>query len=396
SLSQSFDICASLDLVLNFKAGNMVELKLNFAPARPSRLRHVDIPRSPASPLESIAKRLQYALPTVEEVRETDSPTATKDPPPSPYKWMWYCHQCRTGYGVGVTRRCLIDDHVLCYGATIKRKSKRPKRVRACQSEFDYNGWQNWGAWKRSQAGNVSQHERNCFDNCDWPSQCRWAPKQQEQPAGPTSKEIVQEAAHEAPATSSNAAVISEVQPTDNVFAKLSSATQKLASHWSSMLKLTPVEAEELGALSPTSLEGFLKQAKASMDITDTDNINDSSAFFNVPSIAPLTITKSTTSTENPALTTEEAQSEAPSGSFTNFDFGFRNSKEVDSAPPSIAEGIVASIIGIAISAVPSVQVQEGIMEQKSRRCISEPLPTLSVWLQERVRERRRRVSSAM
>ncbi|KAI4252600.1 MAG: hypothetical protein LQ352_004202 [Teloschistes flavicans] len=386
----------------------MVELRLNFVPAQPSRLRHVFAPRSPASPLESTAKRLRGALPNrlSDSTNTVDSSTVLNGQPLSPYKWMWYCHQCRTGYEVGVTRRCLIDDHVLCYGSTIRKKSKKskkPKKVRACQSEFDYIGWQTWGAWKRQQTASDSpakeQPKRNCFNNCDWPSQCRWAPKQQEQAAVELNQETAQEVdpqTQEAPSASTSADLSPGLKPTDSVLIKLGSATQKLASHWASML--TPIEEES----SPTSIEDFLDLAKHSTDpmlnssAVDVEAGNLSSCN-DLPSVAPLEISKHTSSippTEVHPLQAE-AQSPAPSASFGDFNFGFHSSSSGDQdASPSIAEGIVASTIGLALSAVPSARAQKG-SDERSRRSVSEPLPTLSVWLQERVMERRRRMSEA-
>ncbi|KAI4195636.1 MAG: hypothetical protein LQ350_007080 [Teloschistes chrysophthalmus] len=323
----------------------MVGLRLNFAPAQPSLLRHVSAPRSPASPLEATAKRVRYALP----IRLTDSAssmapsTVSSGPPPSPHKWMWYCHQCRTGYEIGVTRRCLIDDHMLCYGQTIRKKARKPKRVKACQSEFDYVGWANLGEWKRKQAGSDSQAEeqqpkRDCFGNCDWPSQCRWAPKQQVQPE----KETAQEAGP--PSASTSADPSPGAKPTtDNVLVKLGSATQKVASHWASML--TPIE-ENPTEQSPTSIKDFLDLGKQA---------TEQPMLF---SVAPLGISTKRTATTTTTTTTTEVHTAT---SFHDFDFGFHNSNNNNNnMRPSIAKGIVASTVGLALSAVPSARVQDG------------------------------------
>ncbi|KAL9587161.1 MAG: hypothetical protein Q9212_000434 [Teloschistes hypoglaucus] len=357
----------------------MVGLRLNFAPAQPSLLRHVSAPRSPASPLEATAKRLRYALP----IRLNDSApsmapsTVSSGPPPSPHKWMWYCHQCRTGYEIGVTRRCLIDDHKLCYGQTIRKKAKKPKRVKACQSEFDYVGWANWGEWKRKQPGSDSQAEeqqpkRDCFGNCDWPSQCRWAPKQQVQPE----KETAQEADPQSSACTNAEPTPGAKPTTDNVLVKLGSATQKLASHWASIL--TPIE-EDPAEQSPTSIKDFLDLGKQATE----------PMLF---SIAPLGISSKRTSATTTTTTTTEVHTAT---SFHDFDFGFHSSSAGDTQP-SIAKGIVVSTVGLALSAVPSARVvQDGGDNERSKRCVSAPPPTLSVWLQGRVTERRRRMSEA-
>ncbi|KAI4103984.1 MAG: hypothetical protein L6R37_003546 [Teloschistes peruensis] len=364
----------------------MVQLRLNFAPTQPSLLRHVSAPRSPASPLETTAKHLRYTLP----IRLTGSAsgmapsTVSSGPPPSPHNWMWYCHQCRTGYKIGVTRRCLIDDHMLCYGTTIKKKAKKSKKVKACQSEFDYVGWANWGEWKRKETGKDSQAEeqpkRDCFGNCDWPSQCRWAPKQQIQPAVQPQQETAQEADPQSQSACTSADPSPGAKPTtDNVLVKLGSATQKLASHWASML--TPIE-EDPAEQSPTSIKDFLDLGKQATE----------PMLF---SVAPLGISsKHTSSTPQPPTEVHSATN------FNNFDFdfGFHSSAaggdNDNNMPPSIAKGIVASTVGLALSAVPSARVQDG-GDERSKRCASEPLPTLSVWLQERVTERRRRMSEA-
>ncbi|KAL8730470.1 MAG: hypothetical protein Q9181_004658 [Wetmoreana brouardii] len=360
----------------------MVGLKPDFTPAQPSRLRHVSGPRSLASPLESHAKRLRYTSPT----RNSDSTSASgsftrsSDAPPSPYKWMWYCHQCHTGYEIGVTRRCLIDDHVLCYGQPTKKKSKKGKKVRACQSEFDYAGWQNWSAWRRAQTEQESSAaERDCFRNCDWPSQCRWAPKPQEQQDRHNCAEAVLETTpqgQETPITLTGNTATPDGKSSDNVLTKISTATQKLASHWASML--TPIEEES----SPTSIDDFLRlanveaadptRASDSMDI-DTD---DDSLFYNGVFVEPREVAE---------ITSDTAWMEADSAVDLGFDFGFHDTSEED-APLSVAEvlhDMAASTVGVAMS-VPATTTME-TESVSCRRCVSEP-PTLSVWLQEQLR----------
>ncbi|KAL8697781.1 MAG: hypothetical protein Q9201_006940 [Fulgogasparrea decipioides] len=357
----------------------MVGLKLDFTPAQPSRLRHVSGPRSPPSPLEFPAKRLRHTSPTrnFNSTSASSSSTRSRDAPPSPYKWMWYCHQCHTGYQIGVTRRCLIDDHVLCYGQPTKTKSKKGKKVRACQSEFDYAGWQNWSAWRRAQTGQESSAaERDCSMNCDWPSQCRWAPKQQEQQDGHNCAEAVSETipqGQEMLVAPTSGTATQKGKSNDDVLAKISTATQKLASHWASML--APIEEEP----SPTSIDDFLRLADVeaadptlasdAMDI-DTD---DDSLFLNAVSVEPLEVAE---------ITSETASMEVDSAVDLGFDFGFHERMEED-APPSVAEGLndmAASTLGIALS-VPATTTKE-IESVSCRRCVSES-PTLNVWLQE-------------
>lgn len=122
---------------------------------------------------------------------------------------------CHVTYPIGATRRCLDDGHFFCSGTTtIKawRKSVSPKRRvkkhRACASEFDYSGWKVWGEWRREEhaaseafddftsgstfsddesdsgASSCCSDERapppsgstkkDCWNKCDYPSECRW------------------------------------------------------------------------------------------------------------------------------------------------------------------------------------------------------------------------------
>ncbi|KAL8970488.1 MAG: hypothetical protein Q9183_001495 [Haloplaca sp. 2 TL-2023] len=338
----------------------MVGLKLDFVPSQPSRLRYSSGPRSPASPLASPSKRIRFT-PSIRsfDSSSSDSGSSTStstDPPPSPYKWMWYCHECRTGYEVGVTRRCLIDDHQLCYGQPVKKRSRKNKKVRACQSEFDYTGWQNWGAWKRgeSDANEAARHERNCFGNCDWPSQCRWSHKQEEKPAEEKVVSQPQPAAEEMPST------VTVGKANDTVLAKLSTATQKLATHWVSML--SPVEEEP----SATKIEDFLNSAKnhAAMEV-DTE---DDASFYD-------------TASGDAKETAAKCDKAFGLGAYSDFDFGFHQAgtKAGQQVPNSKTIGVrdlVASTVGIAL-AVPGTPTSEQCCGN-GRRCVSEP-PALSV-----------------
>jgi hypothetical protein len=63
------------------------------------------------------------------------------------------------------------------------------KKHRACASEFDYAGWKTWGRWRRSDGRkaslvhgkggaslslNVKGEKKDCWNTCDYPSECRW------------------------------------------------------------------------------------------------------------------------------------------------------------------------------------------------------------------------------
>ncbi|PNS15394.1 hypothetical protein CAC42_653 [Sphaceloma murrayae] len=71
----------------------------------------------------------------------------------------------------------------------ISKRDRKPriKRHRACASEFDYNGWKDYGQWRRQVSG-ISESEsdkggesidgkKDCWNKCDFPSQCRWGGK---------------------------------------------------------------------------------------------------------------------------------------------------------------------------------------------------------------------------
>lgn len=307
---------------------------------------------------------------------------------------MWYCHQCRTGYELGVTRRCLIDDHELCYGQSIKKRSKKGKKKnRACQSEFDYVGWQNYGAWRRvpngQDAQDEAQVERNCAALCDWPSQCRWARKQ-EQPAEESCPEAVKEAApqtQEECAATANEVTTQTQKSADSPISMIRNATQKLTSQWTSLL--APIEEEPAWE----SIEDFLGLAKAKTNPTAASEQADVSRQYspmsdNVSSVTPLEIAE-----DNGNTTSIVSNVDAKSNAFGfDFDFGFNRNAE-EEAPPSIVEGLhdlVAGTVGIALSIPSSTRFeQEEDRSGNGRRCVSAP-PSLGMELPEQLRDERR------
>ncbi|KAL8720263.1 MAG: hypothetical protein Q9225_002861 [Loekoesia sp. 1 TL-2023] len=376
----------------------MVGLRLDFTPVQPSQLRHSFTPRSPASPLESTAKRTRYTKDILHSDSSSESGSSTNswssDPPPSPYKWMWYCHQCRTGYELGVTRRCLIDDHELCYGQPIKKRSKKgKKKSRACQSEFDYVGWENYGAWKRVQNGQDSQDEaqveRNCAALCDWPSQCRWARKQ-EQLAKESCHEAVEEAApqtQEDCAATANELTTPAQKSADSPISMIRTATQKLTSQWTSLL--APIEEEPASG----SIEDFLGLAKAKTNPTAASkqadvSRQDSSMSDDVLFVTPLEIAE-----DNGNATSTISKVDTKSNAFGfDFDFGFNRDVE-EEAPPSIVEGLhdlVAGTVGIALSIPSSApSEQDKNRGRNGRKCVSAP-PSLGMELPEQLQAKRR------
>ena len=113
---------------------------------------------------------------------------------------MWKCLQCHHNYRLGVTRRCLEDGHYFCSGSTTIKSWRKPsnsqkaRQHRACPSEFDYEGWKTIGRWRRggpkhtgraytdptipgSNKVAVAEKQQECWNTCDYPSECRWGAK---------------------------------------------------------------------------------------------------------------------------------------------------------------------------------------------------------------------------
>ncbi|KAL9023021.1 MAG: hypothetical protein Q9196_007425 [Gyalolechia fulgens] len=372
----------------------MVGLRLDYTPTQPSHLRHAFTPRSPVSPLESVAKRICFTKNTSYSNNLSDCASSTtsrtSNPPSSPYKWMWYCHQCRTGYELGVTRRCLIDDHQLCYGQPMKKRPKKgSKKNRACQSEFDYTGWQNYGAWKRAQNGQDPQEEvqpeRNCVALCDWPSQCRWARKQKlsvQESCHEAVPEVTPHAQEECVATANEVATQTQ-KSSDSPISIIRTAAQRLSSQWTSLL--APIEEER----GPDSVEDFLGLARTDMNPTGASERADTCGpdrqmSDNVRFVAPFEIKKDLAG--NPSIVPTTDTKSTAFG--FDFDFGFNRNVEEDAAP-SMTEGLhdlVAGAVGIALSVPSSPRLAR---KDYSRRCISAP-PTLRMKLQDQLRDGRR------
>jgi len=172
-------------------------LRISPAPFKPSRL---SIPPSPFSPRTPLTPKLPFRNQSCQN-RPLVYPQPAINAPQSPLSWIWSCHQCNRSYRLGVTRRCLDDGHAFCSGTTtIKnwRKSTNPRRMkkhRACGSEFDYSGWKAWGRWRRGGTKNTNlnpsndpkvatgpsqtpdQGKKDCWNVCDYPSECRWGKK---------------------------------------------------------------------------------------------------------------------------------------------------------------------------------------------------------------------------
>ncbi|KAK7947728.1 uncharacterized protein PG986_008614 [Apiospora aurea] len=147
----------------------------------------------PLSP-QSIHK-IRHTLPSSPLTASPQCPP----PPREPCPFLWQCCSCYTTYRFSTTRRCLLCSHNYCtrevaFGSnssTSTNGKKRKRRNRYCRSEFDYEGWATWGAWRRGHALRLeSAREQDadavlkrreqkflnkthdCSVHCDFPSQC--------------------------------------------------------------------------------------------------------------------------------------------------------------------------------------------------------------------------------
>ncbi|KAK8077049.1 hypothetical protein PG996_003219 [Apiospora saccharicola] len=150
-------------------------------------------------PLSPESKRiLRHTLPS-----SPVAPATPKCPPPprEPYPFLWQCCSCYTTYRFSTTRRCLLCSHNYCtrelaFGSSNSSgngngKKRRRRSNKYCRSEFDYEGWEAWGAWRRRHVLKVESTQESdaeseleereskfvkkthdCFVHCDYPSQC--------------------------------------------------------------------------------------------------------------------------------------------------------------------------------------------------------------------------------
>jgi hypothetical protein len=166
-------------------------LAIHPAPFKPSCL---SIPPSPFSPLSPLTPAARHKKRTPSGLLRTSH--ETEPVPAAPLQWLWTCHACRSAYPLGATRRCLDDGHRFCAGTTVVMKwrhdgqKRRVKRHKACASEFDYMRWKCWGRWKQAALmskpsartkrvedgdnSDRSARKKDCWTQCDYPSQCRW------------------------------------------------------------------------------------------------------------------------------------------------------------------------------------------------------------------------------
>ena len=156
----------------------MGRIRPSVVPIKPSGLRGLSGPTSPASPT---SPRTPLYLPNVPNplVKPTSGYNLGNriafELPSMPMPWIWSCHRCHTRYLLGTTRRCLQDGHYFCGGTTVDQISGKVKKHKACMSEFDYTGWEDFGRWKKTVTGQIAKFDaKNCEDECGFPSSCRW------------------------------------------------------------------------------------------------------------------------------------------------------------------------------------------------------------------------------
>ena len=145
---------------------------------------HTDdgVVRSPRTPTYTPSSIPFFAIPPFDPSRALaplfpESLVELTPPPSQPLAWLWQCHLCRTRYPLGATRRCLLDGHFYCSGET-DRPNPKKKKKESCSSEFDYIGWKAMEQWKRkarkSEKFAIVREPQGC-ENCEFPSQCRYA-----------------------------------------------------------------------------------------------------------------------------------------------------------------------------------------------------------------------------
>lgn len=173
---------------------NRTTLRISPIPFKSSLLAIPPSPFSPRTPLTPVACDQKLAtfsssLQNCSTSPPSGSITYATTPPPQPLNWQWKCHQCAQSYSLSATRRCLDDGHHFCSGTTTvkawrdSKGKRRPKKHRACTSEFDYSGWKTWSRWRHGTLEHVAVQKKgtdkglklkDCWNQCSYPSECRW------------------------------------------------------------------------------------------------------------------------------------------------------------------------------------------------------------------------------
>ena len=67
------------------------------------------------------------------------------------------------------------------------KTSGKVKKHKACVSEFDYSGWEDFSRWKKATTGQFPRFGRkHCEDECNFPSSCHWSEEHAAQDMGST------------------------------------------------------------------------------------------------------------------------------------------------------------------------------------------------------------------
>ena len=158
--------------------------------------------------------------------------------------WIWSCHRCHTRYLLGATRRCLNDGHYFCGGTTVDKFSGKVKKHKACISEFDYIGWEDFGRWKRERNGQFCRpgSSKHCEDECDFPSSCHW--KEQHAVQETRSGFLDPSCLDKKPDTSSVKNKQTVQKTSEKYIGKIKSAAEKHTAQVAKAL-LAPIEEEE-------------------------------------------------------------------------------------------------------------------------------------------------------
>ncbi|KAK7552488.1 hypothetical protein IWX49DRAFT_630308 [Phyllosticta citricarpa] len=307
-------------------------INANTAPFKSSRLAIPPSPFSPRLPLTPPATPPKAQLPRPSNKRALSSPSTP--PPSAPLNWLWQCHVCYRAYPLGATRRCLDDGHYFCSGTTAvsKRKgkasSRRTKRHRACASEFDYSSWKAWGEWRRSEDALLALHRKgggaadadddndddvdamsvdsgyvssssgdraslpsqmkaqtkDCWNTCDYPSECRWGSQYGVQSSTTSSTSSTSQTAASgcnftsgcAPSSSS----LSQDPLTSTPHSPLSLQTQPLITTTASPAPYSPTNTYTPpttfdGILEGTPLASALASASASLSPTSPKDVRE-------------------------------------------------------------------------------------------------------------------------
>ena len=225
------------------------------------------------------------ALPLTPPPTQTSRPQETSNkpilstppfpPPLEPLPWLWTCHLCDSRYPLGVTRKCLNDGHTFCSGTTRDKTTGVIKRHRSCNSEFDYVGWSDWQHWRkelRKDDHNGCSTEKNCSQECEYPSECRWGRR-----AGSIAKKAKKAMQDEPMPGFTSQTTPEEAQPSskDLIVDKIVAAVKRETKASGLRLSTVAEEAEDLDEMvSPTS------PLKQHYTLPQLNNLDDMVSYY--------------------------------------------------------------------------------------------------------------------